>query len=71
MKFVTGGYKLLTPSMENQVWAIISDGNINSSNAPYTLSYYPYGIIPTLYLESDIVINGGNGSFNNPYKILV
>lgn len=62
-------YKLLTPSAYSQVWAVTNNGNISGSSAPDTLPYYPHGVIPTLYLKEDVVINGGNGSFNNPYKI--
>lgn len=62
--------KLLTPSSSLQVWAVTNNGNISGDNALDTLTNYPYGVVPTLYLN-DVIINGGNGSFNNPYKIKI
>jgi hypothetical protein len=63
-------HKLLTPSENLKVWSVTNNGNISGSDAPDTFTNYPYGVVPTLYLN-DVIINGGNGSFNNPYKIKI
>ena len=35
------------------------------------VAYYPWGIIPTLYLNEDIDINSGEGTSDNPYQLKI
>ena len=44
-------------------WYVHSDGSVYSYNSVH----YAYGARPVFHLTSDARINGGNGSYSNPY----
>jgi len=51
-------------SGESVIFRITATGYLASAYASYA-----YGVVPTLYLNSDTFIIDGIGSFNNPYQI--
>ncbi len=60
---------LLTPHSSNSSdeWYVPYGGHVSLSNS----AYYERGVVPTLYLNSDISIESGDGSSSNPYKLSV
>ena len=58
---------LLNPnsSSSNNAWSVASDGRVRVG---YT-TYSDYGVAPVLYLSSELEIESGNGTSNNPYKL--
>ena len=40
---------------------------VKDGDASATVTYYPWGWRPSLYLKSNIKISGGYGTYNNPY----
>jgi len=64
----SGYYWLLTPHSTNAfvVWNVFFSGNVTT--------YYAYtaaGVLPVLYLNSDVSIGAGDGSSNTPYQLVV
>lgn len=63
---------LMTPDSSGVVmlWVVSSSGFIDVGYDP---AYLGYGVVPTLYLDSSVVIdaNVGTGDINNPYRIIV
>ena len=51
-------------SLAHNVFRVRSDGFVYSYDA-----YYAYGVRPVLFLKSDILIAGGEGTQTNPYNI--
>ncbi|UKI26282.1 MAG: hypothetical protein L6V91_05525 [Bacilli bacterium] len=61
---------LLTPSSGYSYYAVfISD----TARINYDFGAYPsYGVVPTLYLSSDVKLDlTTDGSANNPYKLII
>lgn len=80
--YISNGYNglhysewLLTPSLDNNfgemVFNILGNGNDYDKNARVNGSTAMGGIIirPTLYLKSNTLISGGDGTISNPYTI--
>ena len=44
------------------VFSVFSDGNVNDDYAGYSRA-----VRPVFYLESDVTISGGDGTYNNPF----
>ena len=44
------------------VWYVSGGGSVSSSTASVS-----YGVVPSLYLKSNVLIESGNGSESNPY----
>ena len=57
-------YWTLSPlsSSSYSVFDVSSNGNVNGSSA-----YYSFGVVPAVYLKSNILIESGDGSSSNPY----
>ena len=51
-------------SSANYVFYVGSDGRVDGTHA-----YLPTGVRPALFLKSDVVISGGEGTESNPYVI--
>ena len=60
-------YKTSTPnsSNSNNAWNVNSDGNVNNNNNAYNAN----GVVPVLYLSSELGIESGDGSSSKPYKL--
>ena len=58
---------LLTPDSGNSyyAWAVLSDGYVADGNNPLNDS----GVAPVLYLSSELGIESGDGTSDNPYKL--
>ena len=63
---------LLTPysSYSSRAWNVSSDGDVDYSSRN---AYYAYGVVPVLYLSSELGIESGagDGSSTNPYQLSV
>ena len=66
--YLSGTYMTITPYVYNvqNVFAI-NNGSINDN---YTVNSTT-GVYPSIYLRTDVKINGGTGSESNPYTITV
>jgi len=64
----SGYYWLLTPDSTSEVpvWTVNSSGAVNMR-----LAFYASGVLPVLYLNSDVSIGVGDGSSNTPYQLVV
>ncbi len=60
---------LLTPNFDRSynVWFVLLSGALSYGND----SEYAHGVVPVLYLDSNISIESGDGSESNPYKLSV
>ena len=58
---------LLTPysSHSYNAWSVFSDGDVSYGN----IAYGAYGVVPVLYLSSELGIESGDGSSSKPYKL--
>ena len=58
---------LLTPESGNSyaAWGVYSSGNVFSGNR----AYYAFGVAPVLSLSSELGIESGEGTSDNPYKL--
>ena len=61
-----GAERLITPDTSDTMSSFIVR---YSGEAGYFNAVYGIRFRPTFYLTSNIFVTGGNGSFNNPYKI--
>ena len=52
------------PDNANNVWNVNGDGNTDNNNAANPLSAFP-----TIYLKSNVLIESGNGTSSDPYKL--
>jgi len=61
-----GNEYTMTPSSanNNSLFTILSSGRIGP-----IASFYGFNIRPVFYLKSNVVFNGGNGSFEHPFEI--
>ena len=60
---------LLTPDSGNsyRTWYVASNGSVNYYGS--TNAYQPNGVVPVLYLDSNVSIVRGTGTSDNPYLI--
>ena len=54
----------IVPKSDSNTWYVTSDGKANSGSSTNT-----YGARPSINLVSDIIIDGGDGTKTNPYRI--
>lgn len=58
-------------SNDTYVFFVSNNGNVGYIYAPSAIgAKYSFNIHPSIYLKSDIVITGGNGTISNPYTLL-
>ena len=64
---ITNNGWLLTPysSYSSNVWRVSSSGHVSSSGNAYDA----FGAVPVLSLSSELGIESGDGTSNNPYKL--
>ena len=62
-------YWLITPNsvLSDFAW-LVALGYVDSS---YGNVCDPYGVVPVLYLDTELMINKGDGSSDNPYRIYI
>ena len=64
------GYEwTITPRSDNSsnAFSVNYNGNVNNSGT----ASYGYGARPAFYLTSNVYIAGGNGTFDNPYTLIL
>ncbi len=56
----------MTPrsSSSNYVFYVNNNARLN-----YNIAYFGYAVLPTAYLKSSVLITGGDGTSENPYKL--
>ena len=60
----------LTVSASSEIISTSSSFIINSSGCvTYSHAHYTFGFRPVVYLRTDVIITGGNGTSANPYKL--
>ena len=59
-----GNIWLITPYSSSHVWLVYNDGGASDSYTSFTDAARP-----SIYLKSNVVITGGNGTKNNPFTI--
>ena len=55
-------------SNDNKVWYIFNEGGINNESKN-EISYYSYGVRPTVNIKSNLEYISGKGTIDNPYII--
>ena len=62
---------MITPraSSDSLAFLVSSYGNVHDSSASSYSTAYGFGVRPTFYLKSQVKYAGGDGSFDNPYRV--
>ena len=73
MKSIFGGYKswLLTPNTDHSyaVWTVNLYGSVVTG--PGSRAYSNMGVVPVLFLESELDIGSGSGTSSDPYQLAI